>query len=349
MYRRCAGVDAIDEYSRRLVAALCERGVLAQYVGDGLGAARREVAVPSWILLQYNPFAYGRWGFAPSLISQALRFRRETGAPLALCVHEGWVHFRDRGRAPWRSAVMGAYQHAQLAALASAADVVIATTEALVHTLRRGAIHVPVGSNVTPVAAGHDAARARIGVHDELVVALFGTGHPSRALEYATAAIRHVADARGPRSLKVLNLGVGAPRLDLAPEIAVVSPGHLEPDELSLHLRASDMLLLPFMDGASTRRTTLMAGLAHGLPVVGLRSAATDRVLAERPDALTLTPIGDVAAYCDATLALAQDADRRDRVGHAARELYLVEFDWPVLARRVAAALADDRGLAPAT
>jgi len=349
VYRRCAGVDAIDEYSCRLVSALCERGVLTQYVGDGLGSARRQVADPSWILLQYNPFAYGRWGFAPTLIAQALRFRRETGALLAVSVHEGWVHSRDRGRAPWRSAVMGAYQRAQLAALVTAADVVMATTEALVRKLWCAAIHVPVGSNVTPVAAGREAARARIGVHEEIVVALFGTGHPSRALEYATAAIRRVADARGPRTLKVLNLGVGTPRLDLAPEIAVVAPGHLAPDELSIHLRASDMLLLPFADGASTRRTTLMAGLAHGLPVVGLRSPATDRVLAERPDALTLTPIGDVAAYCDATLALAQDAERRASSGRAARELYLAEFDWPVIAGRVAAALADDRALRPAT
>ena len=46
-----------------------------------------------------------------------------------------------------------------------------------------------------------------------------------------------------------------------------------------MHLRASDMLLLPFSDGASTRRTTLMAGLSHALPVVGLQRTETDRVL----------------------------------------------------------------------
>lgn len=349
VYRRYAGIDAIDEYSRRLVGALGDRGVRTQYVDDGLASARRQVADPSWILLQYNPFAYGHWGVAPTLISQALRYRRETGALLAISVHEGWVHFRDRGRPPWRSAVMGAYQRAQLAALASAADVVMATTEALARKLKRGAIHVPVGSNVTPVAAGDEDARQRIGVRSQLVISLFGTGHPSRALEYATAAIRHVADALGPRSLTVLNLGIGAPRLDLAPGIAVAAPGHLQPDELSIHLHASDILLLPFADGVSTRRTTLMAGLAHGLPVVGLRSAATDSVLTQRSDALMLTPVGDISAYCDATLALARDSDRRDRSGRAARELYLAEFDWPVIARKIAAVLADGRALRRAT
>jgi glycosyltransferase involved in cell wall biosynthesis len=244
---------------------------------------------------------------------------------------------------------MGAYQRAQLSALTSAADVVIATTEALVHRLRCDAIHVPVGSNVTPVAAGREDARARIGARGEIVISLFGSSHPSRALEYAMAAISHVADAVEPQALKVLNLGADAPRLDLAPEIAVVTPGHLASEELSIHLHASDMLLLPFADGLSTRRTTLMAGLAHGLPVVGLRSAATDRVLVERSDALILTPIGDVAAYCDATLAMAVNEARRDSIGRAARELYITQFDWPVIASRVAAALTDGYALRPVT
>src|SRR5688500_6300027 len=96
VYRRCADVDAIDAHSRRLVSALAERGVRARYVGDGLGSARRQISHPSWILLQYNAFAYGRRGFAPTLISEALRFRRTTGALLAVFVHEGPVHFRDR-------------------------------------------------------------------------------------------------------------------------------------------------------------------------------------------------------------------------------------------------------------
>ena len=45
-----------------------------------------------------------------------------------------------------------------------------------------------------------EEARRRIGVRDELVVALFGTGHPSRALEYATAAIDLLTETRAPGS-----------------------------------------------------------------------------------------------------------------------------------------------------
>jgi glycosyltransferase involved in cell wall biosynthesis len=49
--------------------------------------------------------------------------------------------------------------------------------------------------------------------------------------------------------------------------------------------------------------------------------------------------VGDVDAFARATLALAGDRDRLRRSGEAAAELYAREFDWPVVAGRVAAAL----------
>jgi glycosyltransferase involved in cell wall biosynthesis len=342
VYHKTEGIDAIDEYSRRLVGALCDRGVLARYVGDGLSSARRQVPDPRWILIQYNPFAYGRWGVAPGLVAEALMFRRRTGARLAISVHESWVKPGDRGRASWRSLLMGGYQRVQLASLLSVADVVMAATQALVRDLGHDAIHVPVGTNITPLAVNRHDARGRLGIGDEFVVALFGTAHPSRALEYATAAIELLVDACGSGSLRVLNLGIGAPTLDLWAPVDVETPGELDARQLSLRLSASDVLLLPFTDGLSTRRTTLMAGLAHGLPVLGLHGPETDDVLASNQQALTLTPLGDIAAFARATVALAADADGRRAIGQAGRELYATQFDWSVTASRVAAALVNE-------
>jgi glycosyltransferase involved in cell wall biosynthesis len=37
---------------------------------------------------------------------------------------------------------------------------------------------------------------------------------------------------------------------------------------VSTHLRACDMLLQPYPDGVSSRRTSVMSGLANGVPVV---------------------------------------------------------------------------------
>jgi len=339
VYRDTGAADAIDEYSRRLVGALVASGCAARYVSDGLSSARHYRGQAPWILLQYNPFSYGRGGIAPGLVRDAAALRRRNGVKLAVCVHEPWTHVYD-----WRSAFVNACQRAQLTALVGLADAVFGVTEALARRLRRNAVHVPVGSNLTPIALSRDAARERLGITGEFIVTLFGRDHPSRAIVHAEAAIAALTERHGAESVRVLNLGDGAPAV-LAPAGVIVDrPGRLEPTELSMRLRASDLVLLPFVDGLSTRRTTLMASLAHGAPVAGVLGAGTDRVLIDHPDALLLTPGGRPAEHARAVVEISNDPVRLRGMGDAGRRLYEEHFDWPVLAGRVTAAL---RGGAP--
>ena len=339
VYRTTGGVDAIDEYSARLTRALDEAGIAARYVSTGLRAARRLEGRPAWILLQYNPFSYGRWGVAPGLIRDAISMRRRTGALLAISIHEPWGDVRD-----WRSALMSAYQRAQLRSLMRVADRIIVATEAYGRAIGHRAIHVPVGSNITPLGLPGVQARERLGLGEQLVVTLFGTGHPSRALGHAEAAIAALRAQRGAGEMTVLNLGLGSPQVRLPQDVEVVTPGRLAPEEISLRLHASDLLLLPFTDGVSSRRTTLMAGLAHGVPVVGLSGPSTDRIFVQRGDALRLTPFGDPSQFARAVVDLGADEDARRALGAGGRGLYRAEFDWPIIARRVGAAVADQDG-----
>ena len=335
VYRTTGGVDAIAEHSRRLVAAFEVAGYPARYIGDGLASARRAAGRVPWFLLQYNPFSYGRWGVAPRLAADAALLRRQTGATFALLVHEPWAHVTN-----WRSGLMSVYQRVQLATLLMTADVALSTTQGRSTMLGQPVRPVPVGSNITAVGTTAQEARERFGFSDELVVALFGTGHPSRALACAEAAIDALAARRGAASLRVLNLGRGAPPLRVCADVDVQTPGQLDPEELSWRLWASDVMLLPFTDGVSTRRTTLMAGLAHGLPVVGSRGANTDDVIVHHPEAIALAPVDDLAAFVRTVIVLTEDPTRLRAMGEAGRRLYRSHFDWPVVARRLAAELA---------
>jgi glycosyltransferase involved in cell wall biosynthesis len=333
------GVDAIDEYCRRLAAALRQDGDPVRYLRDGLASLRRGAPAPAWILLQYNPFAWGRWGFAPGLLRDAALVRRRTGSPLALMVHEAWVDMEDL-----RTTVMGAWQRLQLHTLLRGVDLVLTSTEALAGRLGSAALHVPIAATVTPARTTPSAARAELGLGDGFVVALFGRGNPARALDHAEAAVSALARASNGAPLTVLNLGADAPPLRTVPGIEVRTPGPLTPVALSRHLWASDLMLLPFTDGVSTRRTTLMAALAHGRPVLGLRGDATDSVLLEHPDAMVLTRAGDPGAFARAAVELAGDRDQLRATGDAGRRLYAERFDWPVIARTIASTL---RTLAP--
>ena len=333
------GIDAIDEYSRRLTGALCEAGSPASYVDRGLTNVLAG-APPRWILLQYNPFSYGRRGFAPGLLRDAMRVRRRwPQAPFVVTVHEheAWV----RSMSDWRSTLMGAYQRAQMRLLLRMVDGVIVVRETLGRELGTACTHIPVGSNITPVPVTAEEARARLGLSGMLVLALFGRGNPARALDHAESAIEALSSARGADGICVLNLGSGSPIPAVPAGVQIRTPGALSGGELSLHLRASELLLLPFTDGMSTRRTTLMAGLAHGLPVIGLQGVNTDRILIQHIDTMVLTPCGDVDAYAHAVVRLILDPTRRQAVGRAGRSLYERNFDWPVLAQMVLKALSD--------
>jgi glycosyltransferase involved in cell wall biosynthesis len=334
VYRARGGIDAIDDYSRRLAAAMSSSGNEAQYIPEGLAPVLASSGQPSWVLLQYNPFRYGRSGFAPGLLRDVLRLRRHSRSHLALMVHEAWIDMTDP-----KSIVIGVWQRAQLRALLSFADCVMTSTQALARELGPGTIHVPVAANITPVSASPSTARERIGVSDRLVIALFGRANPGRSLDYAEAAIAALATVHGHR-LIVLNLGADAPALRVPPGVEVRSPGKLSAADLSFHLWASDLVLLPFRDGVSTRRTTLMAALAHGRPVLGLLGHGTDTLLGGAEDALVLTPAGDLSAFSRAAVELTSNPQRLRAIGEAGQRLYESHFDWPVMARSVASLLA---------
>jgi len=333
VYRRDEGIDAIDEYSRQLVRAIRRLGVEVSYFPDGMRELFGSRAQPSWVLLEYNPFRYGRWGFAPRLLLDVWRLRRGR-IRVAVMVHEAWLDISD-----WRTGLMGGWQRIQLQALVRQVDAVMTSTEAIARMLGPAAIHLPVASNITPADVAPEVARARLGIERRTVVSLFGRSHPSRALEYAEAAIAAIAEAQGADTLTVLNVGADAPAVRTPDGVEVVDCGPQPSVEVSLRLRASDLVLLPFSDGVSTRRSTLMAALAHRRPVLGLRGKNTDRILIDAPDALALTPVGDVDAFARAAARLTQAPQLMQSIGEEGARLYERRFDWPVTAARLASVL----------
>jgi glycosyltransferase involved in cell wall biosynthesis len=333
VYRRTGppdDIDAIDQYSRRLVDALANCDVRVRYEPGGLSRVATGVPnQPDWVVLQYNPFRYGRAGFAPALLGDAIRLKR-AGVPLLVMVHEAWVTMAD-----WRLTLMGLWQRLQLRCLVHFADATTTSTEALAREIGAGSVHLPVASNIPPVPISRAEARSLLDLDDVLAVALFGRAHWSRSLGHAETAIAALAESLGTEKLAVLNLGADAPQPTLPPGIRLISPGRQDERQLSVGLTASDLVLLPFVDGVSTRRGTLMAALAHGRAVVGLAGENTDSILAGDPDAVTLAPVGDPTAFARAAVDVASDPGRRAALGDAGRCLYRSQFDWPVLARRV--------------
>lgn len=207
-------------------------------------------------------------------------------------------------------------------------------------------IVIPIGSNIEPAAPpayDRTACRAAVGAGpDSLVVAYFG-------LLSRTKGVLELLDVLAglPPRFRLLIVGGSAPLPDdrrFAVEVEqtiaehglqerVALTGPLPEQAVSAHLLASDIAALPFADGASYRRGSLLAVLAHGLPAITtLPAAPLDPPLLDGYHVL-LVPPADVAALRAAIERLAGDHALRATLPGGAREL-AARFSWPGIAER---------------
>jgi hypothetical protein len=100
----------------------------------------------------------------------------------------------------------------------------------------------------------------------------------------------------------------------------------LTTEQLSVHMRACDVMLQPYPDGVSTRRTSAMAALAHERALVTTSGSLTEAFWA-LDHAAVLMPAGDTTRIVDAVVSLLTDANRRTLLGARALALYRGRFD----------------------
>jgi glycosyltransferase involved in cell wall biosynthesis len=180
--------------------------------------------------------------------------------------------------------------------------------------------------------------RHTLGVEpDEVVLVAFRTGHPSQV---GSTLDRALHAAAGNASL-LLNLGAGAPDVEDPPSgMRVLSPGRLSEGELAAWLAAGDVFLGAFTDGASTRRTTLMAALQHELAVIASRGPSTGCLLLDADGALELAD-PEVPGELEASVArVLANPEHRRGLALRGRELFSSTFEWTVIAEQAIDALS---------
>ena len=237
------------------------RGLLA--LDDALAKAR-----PDRVLVQYVPHAFGYKALnVPFAAWVAGRARRI--APVWVMFHEVQFPFAWRPR----HAVL-ATAHAVMGRLvAGAADRVFVSVPGWARLIRgicpraKPAEWLPIPSNV-PVGTGPRP----VGTGDRITVGHFGT-YGASVVGLLEPVLLELLSARADRDAVLLGRGgpAFAERLVArAPALAgrVTAPGGLAPEDLAARLRACDVLVQPYIDGISTRRTSAMAGIANGVPVV---------------------------------------------------------------------------------
>lgn len=288
-------------------------------------------------------------------------------APLVTTVHEyGWWEWEPRGVPPGAVEALKTWGQRrgkwdrEDGFLLTGSDVLLTTnTHAevaiagrlpwLAPRLRR----IPLVANVdvVPVARdeARDEARSRYGwPPDAEVLAYFGFLHPVKGIETLLEAHKKVLRKR-PRTRLLLIGGAESLALcadeaawywdklqmlvkDLGLDGTVAMTGYVSEDEASRLLSGADVGVLPFNEGVTLKSGTLLAMLAHGLPVVATRPDPPESDLkdgrllrlVERRDALGLA----------ATLSgLLVDTFRRKLLSKEGRA-YTRNLSWPAMAER---------------
>lgn len=300
----------------------------------GLGRAFR----PDVVNIQYQTAAYGMRP-AINLLPRLLK---------TPCV----VTFHDL-KAPYLFPKAGAVRLWVNRVLAQNCRAAIATNAEDLAALRawpgvRRVALIPIGSNVTPaLPAGYDREVWRRGYglsQGALLLCYFGFLNASKGGEELVATLEALVQQGRDAHLLMIGGAVGASdatnaayleavRQQIAArglERRVIWTGYLSQEQVSAAFAAADLCVLPYRDGISFRRGSLMAALAHGLPIV---STYPQMPLAEIEHGgnVWLVEAGKALALAEAVARLADDAALRQRLSQGARMLAR-RFDWDAIA-----------------
>jgi len=310
-----------------------------------IDSALERVAGPRRLVVQWVPHAFGRRSLNLGFC-RWVRRRGLAGDRVDVMAHEPFLAFREGS---WRQDVAAAVHRLMVRELLREARTVWVSAPAWADRLRPWAPRsarfcwLPVPSNV-PVVQANDLGvlRSSAASGRDIVIGHFG---PYDRLQIRELARLVAALADTLPSFRLLLLGRGSASAleqigESAPDLEdrLHATGQLDAVTLSRYLQVCDVMLQPYVDGATTRRTTLMAALAHGVPVVTTFGRLSEPFWRDS-DAVCAVPSGDLDAIVDATSALMSDASRRRRLSTAARALYAARFD---IAHTITA-MRDDR------
>lgn len=360
--------DGIGDYTSRLAEAIADRGTpvavwtssdhpvdpipgvcveqpfslhhrrgVAGILG-AVQAAAEQGNLPRALVLQFNQFSWGKWGLNPFVPMVLRRIKRRwPSVKVAVMFHEKVVPPTD-----WKLRIMRCWQQRQYSALADTAEMRFFSIEKWAEEERQRrpdrpaeeSVHLPVGSNLPTCPSASAASRSALGIpQDTVVLGSFGSAHPSRLIDWIGAAAQRVR-AAGHRVL-LLHVGSGGDLYRKAcGEVPVKTLGRLPADEAAACFSLMDLFLAPFSDGVSTRRGSLMAALAHGLPFATTLGPLSDSVWRECFAETAATDVGlGAGRYADLVASLVADAKRRAEVGRRGQELYEQRFCWSQTSR----------------
>ena len=288
---------------------------------------------PRRLLVQWVPHGYGyrsiNLGFCVWLAG-----RTRKGDVVELMVHEPFIELRP---GPLRHVAMALMHRVMTMVLLRSVTRVLVAIPAWERLLRPYALGrtlridwLPIPACITPTSESHvPAAEDDLGLSRPLI-GHFGSYGPVVSGLLA-GRLPAIMESRLQPSLLLIGAGSEAFREVLIEKHPawtgrVRSTGFVETASLPRHLEACDLLLQPYPDGISSRRTSVMACLSRECAVVTTSGHLTESLWRES-GAVALVDVADATGFADAVIRLLQEPTERRRLAAQGRSLYAERFD----------------------
>jgi glycosyltransferase involved in cell wall biosynthesis len=304
---------------------------------------------PDIVNIQYQTAAYEMHP-AINLLPLRLRVRRGACPRTVVTFHDLKVPYLFPKAGPlrrWVNLVLAHWSDAII--VTNAEDFARLSADSFI----RSPSLIPIGSNISPEPAAdydRESWRARWGVRpNDLLLSYFGFLNESKGAETLIRALDKLVQRGYDVRLMMVGGKVGSSdptnlaysqrveglieELDLTDK--VLWTGYTPQPEVSANLLASDICVLPYRDGASFRRGSFMAALAHGLPIVSTRPRVDVPELRQGEKILLVPPDAPVA-LAEAIARLAADTGLRRRLSEGAARL-AQDFTWERIAEKTEA------------
>lgn len=304
-------MGGVGDYTRRLNGALTQQGHEVAVVTGNQGQAYRDAAriypvrVQRWdgscvsmirqviaklqpdiLHIQYQTGAYGM-KVAINTLPSKLSYERKNGLKVVTTAHDLLPPYLFPKAGPLR----GWYTKR----IIRDSDAVIMTNAGDYHRVMNDSkgvwnertAFIPIGANVTPAPPQYyerSIWRERFEIPlGGMLLAYFGLLTHSKGLDVIIEAMQQLPET----TRLVLIGGAGDSEHDqgyaqqlkqritrAGLEQRIIITGYAEPSDVSAYLMAADMVLLPFNDGYSYRRGSLITALAHQVPVITTHAPA---------------------------------------------------------------------------
>jgi hypothetical protein len=301
-----------------------------------------------WALLQYTALGWSRCGF-PFAAVAAILLMRLRGVRCGVVFHEP---FRQGDRnVAWKDAIRGACQDWIIRALHRFAQISIVTLPlAKIPWLApqdHKAVAIPIAANVPEEPPGADSAPPARKNSNLKTVAVFCYTPGPNAVHEVADTVQAIRAARS-QGIAVRLIAVGRSTAEMSAEIEsglagsgaeIAILGMLPAEEITAQLSAADVQL--FVCGpVSQRRSTALAGIACGLPIVGYEGLTEGTPIAEA--GLYLVPYRDSAALGAALTKVLQDDELAAQLRRKSCVAHAKYFSWDAVAGHYLRALRID-------